>query len=100
MPTMWFVKDGPRSSTTRRAGTPISFDEIEKAFSAYRFEFLCANPPQFNINTPSQYPRYVVIEVREEDRTSPKFPQAGFYVMDNLSPERANHLLSEYRAGR
>ena len=105
MPTMWFVKDGPRPSTTSEpsttsgAGTPISFDEIEQAFAAYRSEFLGANPPQFNINTPSQYPRHVVIQVREEDGTSPKFPKAGFYLMDNLSPEIANRLLSEYRGG-
>ena len=97
MPIMWYVKDGPRPQTTRGSGTQLSFAEISGALGRYGSEFLSREPPQFNVNTPSQYPTRVVIEVRNEDGTNPQFPQPGFYVILDLSPGQAQDLLSSYR---
>lgn len=102
MPTMWFVKEGPRSNATRGSGAQLSFDEIRRAFKNSRPEFLSTNPPRFNVNTPSQFPVHmvtvhVVIEVHAEDGVNPEFPRSGFYIMDGLSPERARQLLFESR---
>lgn len=97
MPIMWFVKDGKRPDTQRGSGTEVSYDEIRGAFREDKPEYVSKEPPQFNIDTPSQYPVRVVIEVREEDVSDVQFPKAGFYLLPNLSPNKAQQLLVAYR---
>ena len=100
MPVMWFVKDGPRPHTAPGDGIKLSFAELRGAFGKHRPQFLSKEPPQFNVETPSQYPRRVVIEVREEEGSDNQFPQSGFYIISDLSPEEAHELLSNYRGKR
>jgi len=95
MPTLWYVKDGPRPDNTRGAGIQVLFLELRGAFGNHTLEFLSKNPPQFNVKEPSLYPRRVVIEVQEEDGLDGKFSQPGFYLFPDLSPEEAHRLLND-----
>jgi len=91
------VKDGPARNSTYGQGVQVSFLELHEAFGHRRLKFLSKNIPQINVKKPSPYPRYVVIEVKEEDGTDDKFPQSGFYLLLDLSPEEAQQLLDGHR---
>ena len=95
MPVLWYVKDGPRPDTTRGGGIQLSFAELNEAFGKYTPEFLSEEPPEFNVDIPSQYPVRVVIEVRAEEGHDPRFSKPGFYWVPDLSPQQAGELLSE-----
>lgn len=97
MPQMWFAKDGLRPGAQKGPGIPISFEEIKGAFKQYTPKYLSITPPQFNVESPSQYPVNVVIEIREQDGTNEAFPNYGYYLILCLSPEKAQQLLSKYR---
>jgi len=101
MPTLWYVKDGPDvRSRTLGWGIQVSFLELREAFGDRRVRFLSKNlPPPFNVNVkePVPSPRHVVIEVKEEDGTDSKFPQSGFYLFLELSPDQAQKLLDKHR---
>lgn len=97
MPEMWFASDGRRPDTQRGPSVPISYEEIKGAFKEYRPEYVSNEPPQFNVESPSQYPVRVVIEVGEKEATNAAFPKVGFYLIAGLSPEKAQQLLSAYR---
>ena len=97
MPTLWYLKDGPVGDNISRVGIQVSFLELRETFGGHTLRFTGKNKPQFNLEKPSLYPRRVVIEVKEEDGTDSKFPQSGFYLFLELSPEQAQQLLDEHR---
>jgi len=97
MPTLWYLKDGPESDNRDRVGIQVSFVELRKAFGSHTLKFTGKNKPQFNVNEPFPYPERVVIEVKEGDGTDSRFPQTGFYLFLELSPEQAQQLLDGHR---
>ena len=97
MPTVWYVKDGRRPDTQRGEGIRLTFEEIRSAFGSYKPTFLSTEPPEFNPEKPSRYPVRVVIEVEGKDGTNDNFPKPGFYILSDLSPDKAHELLTKHR---
>lgn len=100
MPTLWTVRDGPRSEAARGAGEPVTFQEIGQAFANYRAEFVSSSPVSFNKESPSSYPSRVLIEVKISDGLTKDFTKPGFYILEGLSPSRAGELLAKLRDAR
>lgn len=97
MPTMWFVKDGYRPNVQKGASVTVCYKEIKGAFGGNKPEYISKEPPQFYVDSPSQYPVRVVIQVREEDGANVEFPKVGFYLIPGISPERAEKQLLAYQ---
>jgi hypothetical protein len=92
VPRLWLVPDGPAGSQ-RGAGRILTFDQVRAVFSAYRARYLGANPPTFNVTQPSIGPMRVVIGVVDGEAPNADFPKAGYYLMEDLSPTKAQELL-------
>jgi hypothetical protein len=96
MPTLWFVKDGPRPSSRRGAGLSVSLDRVHKAFGEYDALYAGTQAPEFNVNCPSFGPTRVVIEIETGEATDEEFSKAGFYLIDGLSPGAGERLLANH----
>ena len=92
MATLYCVKDGPRGSDRTDQGREISATDLAKRLSSYSCRFLGNQPPQFNIDDPSDYYRHIVIEVSPDDDFNDKFGQPGFYIVADLAPSQAAFL--------
>src|SRR5262245_5262997 len=97
MPTLWYAKDGRRPETQRGPGVPISFQELNTVFADADPRFVSGEAPEFNVDRPSRYPVRVVVEVEAHEGSDSRFPKAGFYLMQDLSPERAQQRLQDSR---
>ena len=97
MPTLWCVRDGRGPDAQMGPGVPVSFQEFNTAFSGSDPLFLSLEPPEFNVNSPSRYPQRVVVEVGLREGTDSRFPKAGFYLLQGLSPERAQQQFRDNR---
>lgn len=93
MPTLYFAKDGRRPDTQRGLGIRVSFEELGAAFPNGTPQFVSVDAPEFNVDHPSQYPVRVVVEVEANEGTTSEYPKVGFYLLPNLSPERAREQL-------
>jgi hypothetical protein len=85
MPLLWFSQRGEPM--------PLSYEEISGAFGNCEVQFVSAEFPK----TASNSPLRTLIEVEESDARSAKFPKPGFYVVPDMSPEKAGSLLSRFR---
>jgi hypothetical protein len=97
MPTMWFVKDGPRPYSQRGLGTPVTFDEIEAIFGSYQMHYAGSEAPSINAGKPSHSIKNVVFEVEESEGTSSFLPKPGFYLVVGCSPDSAERDLLAHR---
>lgn len=96
MPVLYYAKDGRRPDTQRGEGIRLTFDEIAAAFGSRGAHYLSKEPPEINPDKPSRYPVNVIIEVEEVDGTNEHFPKVGFYLLKDLTPEKAHQLLAAY----
>ena len=94
MATLWYVKDGNKPTECQGDGVAITMDEILKLFTDYKKIFISEEPPKFNQDSPSMYPRYVVLEIFESDGNPNIFNKAGFYILEGLSPAECAKLLN------
>lgn len=97
MPILWHVRDGRRPDTQTGSGVSVSFQELNTLFASSDPRFLSAELPEFNVNSPSRYPLHVVVEVQSHEGTDSRFPKAGFYLLQGLSPERVQQQLRDSR---
>lgn len=98
MATMFFSKDGPRPDSQRGPGIELTLAEIEAIFAKEHLRYLGEHPPTINQDRPSHSLKNVVLFVEEEDGSSPRLANSGFYLVMGLRPDVAEERLSEYRA--
>jgi hypothetical protein len=67
--------------------------ELERRVQEEEIKYLSETPPEFNRNSPSQYPLRVVVEVEAHEATGHFFSRTGFYLLPQLSPEEAESLI-------
>jgi hypothetical protein len=99
MPTLWYAKDGRRPDAQRGPGVAISFQDLNSLFPDTEPLFVSVQPPEFNVDQPTQYPVRVVVEVQPQEGTDARFPKVGFYLMQDISPERAQQRLQDRGSG-
>lgn len=95
MPTIWYVREGPRPNTTNDPGITVTPLDYERAFSAWTPKFLSKASPEFPSANPSPEARHVVVEIRGDDETGLTFPFPGFYLLPDVTPEEAKEELAE-----
>ncbi len=91
MPTIYYMKDRPLPNSER--GRKIDLNEILNKFRYANIKYLCESHPKFNEETPSQYPKYVVVKVEENETKNDIFNKVGYYFLTDVSPEDAEHKL-------
>lgn len=93
MPTVYFVKDGPRPDNSG-PGFPISMPDLEARVRGQEVKYLGIVPPQFNPDQPSRFAtKHVVIEVEPTEATGAVFKRQGFYLLPQLKPKEASQLI-------
>lgn len=93
MPTMWFVKDGPRPHSQKDAGIAVTFDEVAAIFGSHQMHYAGPEAPSINAGKSSHSNKNVVLEVEEAEGTSSLLPKAGFYLVADCSPTSARRDL-------
>jgi hypothetical protein len=92
MATIYFVKDGSRPTNSRTIKS-MPVGELERRFEGKKIVYLSPDPPEFNKANPSMYEVHVVVETESGEPLGTRFPRAGFYVIDELTPAQASELL-------
>ncbi|MBJ7308787.1 hypothetical protein H7U20_01070 [Rugamonas sp. CCM 8940] len=89
---IFLVKDGPRGNATSE-GCSKQIQEITNRIGNRVCKFLGTATPAFNVASPSDDYRRVVVEVGTADNLNNKFQQIGFYIIDDLDASQAEFLL-------
>ena len=92
MATLYFVKDGPSPDRSGK-GYEIPASIIKEKYSDFQIKWLGKNPPVFEKEKPSSSPSRVVFEIKEKEK---EFFKVGFYVLPDISPERASQDLDPF----
>jgi hypothetical protein len=94
MAKVYYVKDGSYPQNfVDPLGRHISLDELERRIQDQDVRYLSKLPPEFNPDQPSPSPQYVVVEVELDEPLGRLFTQTGFYVLPQLSPDKAETRL-------
>ncbi len=85
MATLYFVKDGPGPENSG-SGFKIDLHALKSHFPDIGVLHLGEEPPEFNAESPSQYPVKVVVEVTEAEKGEDEFNRQGFYLLKGVAP--------------
>jgi hypothetical protein len=89
MAMIYYVKDGPRPGNSG-PGYKVSLEDLETKLGNQRIKYLGLNPPEINKDKPSIYPCRVVVEIDSNDSKGRLFDKIGFYLILELTPEKAH----------
>jgi hypothetical protein len=95
MPTIWYVREGPKPNTMNDPGMTLSSLDYQRAFSDVTPKFLSKEAPVFNAASPNAAVQRVVVEIRPDEDTDLTFPFPGFYLLPDMTPEEAKEELAE-----
>ena len=91
MATVYLVKDGPKDDRTSEGKTaPVV--KLAAALGTRQTRFLGTERPRFNVATPTDHYRHVVIEIAEGEMGHSRFPRAGFYLVLDLDAAKSDFL--------
>jgi len=95
MASIYYVKDGPRPDNSG-AGVILENNKVISAFGGYPLRYLGKTPPEFNVDKYNSNiisaARHVVVEI-VDNKLSPPFNEAGYYLVKGLSPDDASKIL-------
>lgn len=97
MLTMWFVKDGSRPNSQSGPGIPITAEEAQLIMGLHRAIHVGKEAPSINPNKPSYSLKNVVFEIESGSEVASLLPEAGFYIVADLTPEEAQLALDAHR---
>ena len=92
MAVVYYVKDGPRPTSSGR-GYEASIPDLESRLAGRQVKFIGTDPPEINISSPSQYPVHVVIEVEVTDPVGSMFTKVGFFLVVGASPSEIGPIV-------
>jgi hypothetical protein len=96
MAIVYFVKTGASRDGNTSQGYTLSTTEIQRRLDErhLRTKFLNEEPPTIDETDPSDYFRYVVVAVANDDARTKDFSKSGFYLVENLDPKNAEFLIA------
>src|ERR1044071_9207678 len=97
MPTLLFALDVPSTGPRNGFSLRLSYADFSMAFGDKTVRFFPGSPPGANSDTPSMGVQHVFLEVAADETKPPIFLQAGYYLIEGLTPAAAETALR--RAG-
>jgi len=97
MATVYFVRDGYGEDNRVVKYISLPSENIEKLFANFKTLYDPKEIPLLNGNSPVNpisNTRHVFLNIESIDICK-KFPQIGFYLIDNLDPDVCVNLLSQ-----
>ncbi len=92
MAMIYYFKDGPRPGNSG-PGYKVSLQDLETKIGNQRIKYLDPALPEINKDNPSMNPCWVVVEIESGDRFGRFFDKIGFYIVLDLTPEKAHRKL-------
>lgn len=91
MAKLYPVKNGSRPDTT---STNIEIDRamLKQIAEKIILKYMGQEPPQFNVESPSEYAEQLVLEIEESE--DPKL-KAGFYLLQDIHPRNIKDIIPE-----